>query len=148
MPLISTDGICRRAVRPTGFYLKKARVSGCRKARRFRIAPSGGDDTAAIQAAIGGVSAMPLVNGFLYWGALNCHVKWHPQFPPELVEGYRFVFTHANNYKGRRITHETWLLLENPWMRQEWNGNLSLMDGLTTRVYDVNQWHIHEIAEP
>ena len=28
------------------------------------IAPSGGDDTAAIQAAIGQVSAMPLVQGF------------------------------------------------------------------------------------
>ena len=28
------------------------------------VAPSGGDDTAAIQAAIGEISALPLVNGF------------------------------------------------------------------------------------
>jgi hypothetical protein len=39
-------------------------------------------------------------NGFLYWGALNCYVKWHSQFPPELLEDYRYVFTHAKNYKG------------------------------------------------
>ena len=49
---------------------------------------------------------------------------------------------------GERIAYETWPLLENPWMRQEWNGNLTLKDGSTTRVYDVSQWKIHETTQP
>lgn len=39
-------------------------------------------------------------NGFIYWAALNCYVRWHHEFPPELLEDYRYVFTHARNYKG------------------------------------------------
>ena len=59
-------------------------------------------------------------NGFLYWGALNCYVKWHRQFPPELLEDYRYVFTHAKNYKGTTsnlgMIHTLALLLaDNIW---------------------------------
>jgi hypothetical protein len=39
-------------------------------------------------------------NGFLYWGALNCYVKWHSHFDQALLDDYRYVFTHAGNYKG------------------------------------------------
>jgi hypothetical protein len=53
--------------------------------------------------------------------------------------------THIN---GERIAYDTWPLLENPWMRQEWNGNLTLKDGPTTRVYDVTQWRIQETSRP
>jgi hypothetical protein len=42
-------------------------------------------------------------------------------------------------FDGERIACETWPLLENPWMRQEWDGNLTLEDGATTRVYDVSE---------
>ncbi len=59
-------------------------------------------------------------NGFLYWGALNCYVKWHRQFPTELLEDYRYVFTHAHNYKGTTsnlgMIHTLALLLaDNIW---------------------------------
>ena len=39
-------------------------------------------------------------NGFLYWASLNCYVHWHQDFDAELLEDYRYVFTHAHNYKG------------------------------------------------
>ena len=39
-------------------------------------------------------------NGFLYWGALSCYVRWHGLFDEALREDYRYVFTHAKNYKG------------------------------------------------
>ena len=59
-------------------------------------------------------------NGFLYWGALNCYVKWHRHFPAELLEDYRYVFTHAQNYKGTTsnlgMIHTLALLLaDNIW---------------------------------
>jgi hypothetical protein len=37
--------------------------------------------------------------------------------------------------------------LENPWMRQEFDGNLRLTDGRTTRLYDVTNWSITESTE-
>lgn len=57
-------------------------------------------------------------------------------------------FDGDTRIQGERIAYETWPLLENPWMRQEWNGNLTLKDGTTTRVYDVTQWKIHETTQP
>jgi len=45
---------------------------------------------------------------------------------------------------GERIAYETWPLLENPWMRQEWNGDLILSDGKTKRHYDLTHWTITE----
>lgn len=49
---------------------------------------------------------------------------------------------------GNRIAYETWPLLENPWMHQEWNGDLILTDGKTKRHYDLNQWNITETKTP
>ena len=45
---------------------------------------------------------------------------------------------------GERIAYETWPLLENPWMRQEWNGDLILTDGKVKRHYDLTHWAITE----
>ena len=39
-------------------------------------------------------------NGFIYWASLNCYVHWHRHFDQELLDYYRYVFTHAKNYKG------------------------------------------------
>ena len=39
-------------------------------------------------------------------------------------------------------------LLENPWMRQEYGGNLTVTDGKTTRVYDLTTWTITEETKP
>ena len=58
------------------------------------------------------------------------------------------IFDGDTCINGERIAYETWPLLENPWMRQEWNGNLTLRDGSTTRVYDVTNWQIIETTRP
>jgi hypothetical protein len=39
-------------------------------------------------------------NGFIYWASLNCYVRWHDEFDQSLLDDYRYVFTHAKNYKG------------------------------------------------
>ncbi|MGF1603196.1 MAG: hypothetical protein ACFCU8_14465, partial [Thermosynechococcaceae cyanobacterium] len=49
---------------------------------------------------------------------------------------------------GQRLAYETWPLLENPWMRQEWNGNLTLTDGKVQRIYDTAKWIITESNTP
>lgn len=59
-------------------------------------------------------------NGFVYWAALNCYVHWHEQFDAKLLDDYRYVFTHARNYKGTTsnlsMIHTLALLLaDNIW---------------------------------
>lgn len=59
-------------------------------------------------------------NGFLYWASLNCYVHWHQLFPQALLDDYRYVFTHAHNYKGTTsnlgMIHTLALLLaDNIW---------------------------------
>lgn len=49
---------------------------------------------------------------------------------------------------GQRVAYETWPLLENPWMRQEYGSNLTVTDGKTSRVYDVTNWTIIEETRP
>ena len=56
-------------------------------------------------------------------------------FPPCLMESHR----PSTVAKGQNA-YETWPLLENPWMRQEWEGNLVNTDGVIKRVYDVKDW--------
>jgi hypothetical protein len=53
-------------------------------------------------------------------------------------------FDGDTRINGQRVAYETWPLLENPWMRQEFGGNLTVTDGKTTRVYDVTNWTIIE----
>lgn len=43
---------------------------------------------------------MPGYNGFIYWGLLNCYVKYQQKFTKEILDDYRYVFTHAKNYSG------------------------------------------------
>ena len=58
------------------------------------------------------------------------------------------TFNGDTRVNGERVAYETWPLLENPWMRQEFGGNLTLTDGRTTRVYDVQNWTITETVQP
>jgi hypothetical protein len=58
------------------------------------------------------------------------------------------AFDGDTRINGDRIAYETWPLLENPWMRQEWNGDLTLTDGKTTRHYDLSNWTITETETP
>lgn len=99
-------------------------------------------------------------NGFMYWAMLNCYVHWHRQFDQELLDDYRYLFTDRDGVviertfngdtriNGERVAYETWPLLDNPWMRQEFGGNLTLTDGKTTRYYDVTNWTITETTKP
>lgn len=52
------------------------------------------------------------------------------------------AFDGDTTVNGERVAYETWPLLENPWMRQEWEGNLVITDGVTKRVYDVKEWTV------
>jgi len=52
-------------------------------------------------------------------------------------------------FKGKTLVngqlpecYDHWPLLDNPWMHQERNGNLTITDGRNKRVYDVNNWTI------
>lgn len=58
------------------------------------------------------------------------------------------VFGGDTRINGRRLAYETWPLLENPWMRQEVDGNLTLTDGTSKRLYDVTNWTITETTNP
>jgi hypothetical protein len=57
------------------------------------------------------------------------------------------TFNGDTKIAGERVAYETWPLLENPWMRQEWEGHLTLTDGRTTRLYDVTDWTITETVK-
>ena len=39
----------------------------------------------------------------------------------------------------------SWPLRENPWMRQEWEGDLVITDGEKKRVYDVKGWTVTDL---
>lgn len=42
----------------------------------------------------------PGYNGFIYWGLLTCYSRWHQEFDRQILDDYRYVFTHAKNYSG------------------------------------------------
>jgi hypothetical protein len=54
------------------------------------------------------------------------------------------TFNGDTRVDGKRVAYEDWPLLENPWMRQEFGGNLTITDGKTTRLYDVTKWTVTE----
>jgi hypothetical protein len=58
------------------------------------------------------------------------------------------TFNGDTRVNGERVAYETWPLLENPWMRQEFGGNLTLTEGRTTRVHDVQNWTTTEVVQP
>ena len=45
---------------------------------------------------------------------------------------------------GRVIDYATWPLVDNPWIHQEWEGNMRISDGVTERIYDLSDWTITE----
>ncbi|VTU01796.1 Uncharacterized protein OS=Bacteroides ovatus CL03T12C18 GN=HMPREF1070_00577 PE=4 SV=1 [Gemmataceae bacterium] len=54
------------------------------------------------------------------------------------------AFGGDTRVNGDRVEYEAWPLLDNPWMRQEYGGDLTITDGKTKRVYDVTNWTITE----
>lgn len=46
---------------------------------------------------------------------------------------------------GVEIDYASWPLIDNPWMHQDWDGNIfTLTDGKTVRTYDLTNWTITE----
>lgn len=45
---------------------------------------------------------------------------------------------------GKEVDYESWPLVDNPWVHQDWDGNMRVTDGTTERLYDVKNWTITE----
>ncbi len=45
---------------------------------------------------------------------------------------------------GQKVDYASWPLVDNPWIYQEWEGNMRITDGVTERLYDVKNWTITE----
>ena len=45
---------------------------------------------------------------------------------------------------GQKVDYDRWPLVDNPWIHQEWEGNMRITDGVTERLYDVKNWTITE----
>jgi hypothetical protein len=45
---------------------------------------------------------------------------------------------------GEEIDYASWPLVDNPWVHQDWDGDMRISDGVTERLYDVKAWTIME----
>jgi hypothetical protein len=45
---------------------------------------------------------------------------------------------------GKPVDYASWPLVDNPWIHQDWEGNMRISDGVTERIYDVTNWTITE----
>jgi hypothetical protein len=45
---------------------------------------------------------------------------------------------------GKPVDYASWPLVDNPWIHQDWEGNMRITDGITERIYDVTNWTITE----
>ncbi len=45
---------------------------------------------------------------------------------------------------GKVIDYASWPLVDNPWIHQDWEGNMRISDRVTERIYDVTNWTITE----
>ncbi len=45
---------------------------------------------------------------------------------------------------GVPVDYASWPLVDNPWIHQDWEGNMRISDGITERIYDVTNWTITE----
>lgn len=45
---------------------------------------------------------------------------------------------------GKVIDYPSWPLVDNPWIHQDWEGDMRISDGVTERLYDVKNWTITE----
>ena len=45
---------------------------------------------------------------------------------------------------GKPVDYASWPLVDNPWIHQDWEGNMRISDGETERLYDITNWTITE----
>ena len=43
---------------------------------------------------------------------------------------------------GKVIDYASWPLVDNPWIHQNWEGNMRISDGVSERIYDITNWTI------
>ena len=80
--------------------------------------------------------------------------KAAPQGPRTVAKGtYVDRFGHvleksfqgSAKINGKEVDYESWPLIDNPWMHQDWNGKVfRLTDGTKERLYDLEKWTITE----
>jgi hypothetical protein len=46
-------------------------------------------------------------------------------------------FDAEDRVNGEVVDYRNWPVMENPWMRQTWGGDLTVDDGVVKRVYDL-----------
>jgi hypothetical protein len=58
------------------------------------------------------------------------------------------TFQGESMIDGKPVDYASWPLLDNPWIHQDWEGNMRISDGVTERLYDVTNWTITERKVP
>jgi len=54
------------------------------------------------------------------------------------------TFQGSAKIDGKEVDYESWPLVDNPWVHQDWDGNMRVTDGVIERLYDVKNWIITE----
>jgi hypothetical protein len=54
------------------------------------------------------------------------------------------TFQGPSKIDGAEVDYASWPLVDNPWVHQDWDGNMRVTDGVTERLYDVKTWTITE----
>jgi hypothetical protein len=54
------------------------------------------------------------------------------------------TFQGPSKIDGADVDYASWPLVDNPWVHQDWDGNMRVTDGVTERLYDVKAWTITE----
>ena len=54
------------------------------------------------------------------------------------------TFQGAATIDGQPVDYARWPLVDNPWIHQDWDGDMRITDGVTERIYDVKNWTITE----
>ena len=97
---------------------------------------------AALMAAEAGAQVLFVHHGLL-WGRPRSVTGTLYERLKLALEAFQRHFRPAK-VDGAAIDYDTWPLLDNPWMHQDWDGNLRISDGVTERLYDFTAWKITE----
>jgi hypothetical protein len=52
------------------------------------------------------------------------------------------TFQGSARIDGQEVDYASWPLVDNPWVHQDWDGNMRITDGVTERIYDIQNWTI------
>ncbi len=67
------------------------------------------------------------------------------RFGMNLERPYTGMGVNTSKINGKLVNYESWPLVDNPWMHQDWESETAtLTDGKTVRTYDLKKWTITE----